>query len=65
MLTLDQLKAIQANVSVKNTRAKAIHVYNSAGTILLETYKTVTAFQKESGLNGSDITKIANSSTLL
>lgn len=65
MLTVDQLLAIKAHMTVKDTRAKVIHVYNNAGTILLATYKTVNAFQIASGLNGSDIKKIANDNTLL
>lgn len=64
MLTIDQLEAIKALVTVKDTRAKAIHVYNAAGTILLASFKTVGAFQEVSALNGADIKKLASTNGL-
>ena len=64
MLTIAQMQAIKDNITPKNTRAKAVHVYNTSGTILLATFKTVNAFQTLSGVNGSDIKNMITNALL-
>ena len=63
-LTKEELKTIKANVSVKNTTVRAVHVYNKEKTQLLKTFPTVSSFMQFSKQSGSDIKLLCSSNKL-
>jgi len=63
-LTIEELKTIKENVLVKNTTARAVHVYNKEKTKLLKTFPTVNSFMQFSNQSGSDIKLLCSSDRL-